>query len=122
MHIRRRCLSLTQIRSYNSHPELYINGKLKGHRFIGICQGAEIDKNNTCLILSLLCKYFKYINLSGLSKLWGEMWWGYLLDISVFRFIESIHTKYSWLKWPKKCSVDILQISVDTVKIFLYNV
>lgn len=69
MNIRRRYLSLTQIRGYNSHPGLYINGKLKGHWFIGICHGVEIDKNNTCLILSVLCKY-KSI---GPFKNWGYL-------------------------------------------------
>lgn len=78
MNIRRRYLSLTQIRGYNSHPGLYINSKLKGHWFIGICHEAEIDKNNTCLILSVLCKYFKYINLLGLSRLGGFVWVAYI--------------------------------------------
>lgn len=66
------CLSLTQIRGYNSRRRPCITGKLKGHKFIGICQQVEIDKNNTCLILSVLCKNSEYINLSGSpeSKAW----------------------------------------------------
>lgn len=59
------CLSVTQITGYNSHPGPWITGKLKGHKFIGICQEVEIDKNNTCLILSVLCKDSECINLLG---------------------------------------------------------
>lgn len=113
MNIRRRYLSLTQIRGYNSHPGLYINGKLKGHWFIGICHGVEIDKNNTCLILSVLCKYFKYINLLGLSRLGG------ICQVAC-NWAECCLNKVKYCIVPNISSNMLMIINIKCICIYIY--
>lgn len=94
------CLSLTQISGYNSHRRPCIMGKLKGHKFIGICQQVEIDKNNTCLILSVLCKklrIYKSFWLSGAQSVTVCQHW-VLLGCTLAKEKALVRVK-TWLEW-----------------------